>query len=239
LDAGLVLAVVAVMVAAAGQAITAIGFSLVSLPFVSLAVGPAAAVPTMNVLAACLNLVMLTHERRHADWRAALRLFVPAAVVIPIVGVLIKRLDTDALSVINGVVILGAIALLATGWRAPSLRGRRGAVLAGATSGAMNVATSVGGPPVAMYAVNADWPSATYRPTVQAYFFAINVVSFAVRGVPHVKHASLFPAFGVAMLVGWIGGTRIARRMDDRIVRNLLLLVAAIGGVVAVIRGIL
>jgi uncharacterized membrane protein YfcA len=238
LDAGLVVAVGAVMIAAAGQAITAIGFSLVSLPFVSLAVGPAAAVPTMNLLAAGLNVVMLTHERRHANWRAALRLFVPAALVIPIVGVLVKRLDTDALSIINGVAILAGTALLATGWRAPSLRGRRGAVLAGATSGAMNVATSVGGPPIAMYAINADWPAASYRPTVQAYFFAINVVSFAVRGVPHVKHASLFPAFAIAMLVGWIGGMRVARRIDDHLVRNLLLLVAAIGGTVAVLRGV-
>lgn len=233
------LAVVAVAVAAAGQAITAIGFSLVAVPFVSIAVGPAAAVPTMNVLAASLNVVMLTHERRHANWRAALRLFIPAAVVIPIVGILIKRLNTDALSIINGVAIIGATALLATGWRAPSLRGRRGALLAGATSGAMNVATSVGGPPVAMYAINADWPAQSYRPTVQAYFLAINVVSFAVRGVPHIAHPSLFPAFGVAMILGWIGGSRIAKRIDDHIVRNLLLAIAAIGGTVAILRGVL
>jgi uncharacterized membrane protein YfcA len=64
-------------------------------------------------------------------------------------------------------------------------------------------------------------------------------VSFAVRGVPHVKHASLFPAFGVAMLVGWIAGSRVARRVDDHVVRNLLLLIAAVGGLVAILRGIL
>jgi uncharacterized membrane protein YfcA len=234
-----VLAVVAVAAAAAGQAITAIGFSLVAVPFVSIAVGPAAAVPTMNLLAGGLNLVMLTHERRHADWRRALQLFIPAAVAIPVVGLLIQQLNADALSIINGVAIIGATALLATGWRAPSLRGRRGAVLAGAVSGGMNVATSVGGPPVAMYAINAEWPAASYRPTVQAYFFAINIVSFAVRGIPHVKHASLFPAFGVAMLVGWIAGSRVARRVDDHVVRNLLLLIAAVGGLVAILRGIL
>jgi uncharacterized membrane protein YfcA len=239
LDAGLLLAAVAVGVAAAGQAITAIGFSLVAVPFVSIAVGPAAAVPTMNLLAGGLNLVMLIHERRHADWRRALQLFIPAAVAIPIVGILIKRLDADALSIINGVAILAATALLATGWRAASLRGRRGAVLAGAVSGGMNVATSVGGPPVAMYAINAEWPTASYRPTVQAYFLAINLMSFAVRGLPHVKQASLFPAFAVAMLIGWIGGVRIARRVDDHVVRNLLLAIAAAGGAVALMRGIL
>ncbi|HVV36648.1 MAG TPA: sulfite exporter TauE/SafE family protein [Acidimicrobiales bacterium] len=232
-------AVIAVFAAAAGQAVTAIGFSLVAVPFVSLAVGPAAAVPTMNLLAGGLNIVMLLHERQHVDWRAALRLFVPAAIVIPIVGVLIKRLNTDALSVINGVAILGATALLATGWRAPRLRGRRGAALAGATSGAMNVATSVGGPPIAMYAVNAEWPAQMYRPTVQAYFLAINILSFAVRGLPHVKHASLFPALALVTALGWASGSRVARRVDDHVVRNALLVVAAIGGAVAVLRGLI
>ncbi|MEY2424492.1 MAG: uncharacterized protein QOI61_64, partial [Actinomycetota bacterium] len=146
--------------------------------------------------------------------------------------------NTDTLSVINGVAILAATALLATGLRAPSLRGKRGAVLAGATSGAMNVATSVGGPPVAMYAINAEWPAVNYRPTVQAYFLGINIVSFAVRGVPHTDHAALLPMLGVAMLIGWVIGRRIAQRIDDHVVRNLLLGIAAVGGTVAVVRGL-
>jgi uncharacterized protein len=207
-------------------------------PFVSVAVGPDAAVPTINLLAAGLNVVMLLSERRQTRWRDALMLFVPAAIVIPIVGYFVEQLPTDALSVINGVSILAATALLATGARAASLSGKRGAVLAGATSGAMNVATSVGGPPVAMYAVNAGWPAASYRPTVQAYFLGINVVSFAVRGVPDLPSSGFLPAFGAAMLAGWLIGTRLAKRFDDRVVRNLLLLTAAVGGTVAVLRGV-
>ncbi len=229
---------VAVALAAAGQAVTAIGFSLVAVPFVSIAVGPAAAVPTINLLAAGLNIVMLAAERHATRWADVVRLFIPAAIVIPIVGYLVKRLNTDALSVINGIAILAATVLLATGVRAPSLRGKRGAVLAGATSGAMNVATSVGGPPVAMYAINAEWPAVNYRPTVQAYFFGINVVSFAVRGLPHADHPALLPALGVAMLIGWVVGSRIAKRIDDHVVRNLLLVTAAIGGSVAILRGV-
>jgi uncharacterized membrane protein YfcA len=161
IDAATVVALVAVVVASAGQAIAALGFSLIGVPFVSLATGPAAAVPTMNLVAASLNVVMLAHEGRNVRWRDALRLFVPAAIVIPVVGLIVNRLPTDTLSIINGVTILAGTALLATGARAHSLRGKRGAVLAGATSGALNVATSVGGPPAEMYAVNADWPAAS------------------------------------------------------------------------------
>lgn len=229
---------VAVAVAAAGQAVTAIGFSLVAVPFVSMAVGPAAAVPTVNLLAGGLNAVMLAAEFRHTDWRRAFGLFVPALVVIPPAGFVVRRLPTDTLSVLNGVTILVAVALLATGARARSLRGRRGAVLAGATSGAMNVATSVGGPPVAMYAVNADWPALSFRPTVQAYFLGINIVSFAVRGVPEIDSAWLVPSLAASIVVGWAAGYRLARRLDDAVVRRLLLGVAAGGGLVALVRGL-
>ncbi|HUR77365.1 MAG TPA: sulfite exporter TauE/SafE family protein [Acidimicrobiales bacterium] len=226
------------MAAAAGQALTAIGFSLIALPFVSLAVGPAAAVPTINLLAGGLNIVMLAAERHQAQWRDALMLFVPAAVVIPIVAAGVQRLDADTLSIVNGVVILLATGLLATGVRARSLRGRRGALLAGATSGAMNVATSVGGPPVAMYAVNADWPIASYRPTIQAYFLGINIVSVAARGLPRLPHDGLVPVLLIAMLAGWMLGTRLAKRTDDAVVRKLLLVTAALGGAVAIVRGL-
>ncbi len=233
----MVIALVAVAVAAAGQAITAIGFSLVAVPFVSFATGPAAAVPTINLVAAGLNLVMLLSERDGVRWRDALRLFVPAALVIPVVGLGINQLPKSTLSIINGVAILIGTALLATGVRAQSLRGRRGALLAGATSGAMNVATSVGGPPAAMYAINAEWPAASYRPTLQAYFLGINIVSFAVRGVPQLDHPGLLLALVAATTVGWLVGRGIARRVNDHTVRNLLLLTAAVGGVVALIRG--
>jgi hypothetical protein len=214
------------------------GFSLLAVPFVSIAAGPAAAVPTLNLLAGGLNVVMLIHERGHARWRDALRLFIPAAVVIPFVGYAVKRLDTGTLSIINGVSILIATVLLATGLRARSLRGRRGAVIAGAASGAMNVATSVGGPPAAMYAINAEWPAASYRPTLQAYFLGINLISFAVRGVPRLHHPSLILELAVATAVGWIVGSRIAKRVDDHIVRNLLLVAAAAGGIAAILRGV-
>ncbi len=191
----------------------------------------------MNLVAGSLNIVMLVHERDGIRWRDAVRLFVPAAVAIPIVGLVVNQLPTDALSIINGVTILAGTALLATGARAHSLKGKRGAVLAGATSGALNVATSVGGPPAAMYAVNAGWPAASYRPTLQAYFLGINLLSFAVRGVPQLDHPSLLLELFAATGVGWVIGQRIAKRVDDRFVRNLLLSIAAVGGVVALIRG--
>lgn len=230
-------AIVAVALAAAGQAVTAIGFSLVAVPFVTLAVGPAAAVPTINLLAGGLNFVMLMHERDHADWRNALRLLVPATIAIPFAAYGVRRLDVDALSVLNGASILIFTGLLATGLRSQRLRGRRGAVIAGALSGATNVATGVGGPVVAMYAVNAEWEPRTFRPTMQAFFLGINIVSLAARGWPDLEVTTV-SGMAIATVLGWLVGSRIARRVDDTTVRNAMLITAAVGGAVALVRGL-
>ena len=231
------MAVIAVALAAAGQAVTAIGFSLVAVPFLTVAIGANAAVPTINVFAAGLNIVMLVHERGHARWREAVTLFIPAAIAIPFVAIGIRHLSTDALSVITGALIVAAAAVLARGIRAPRLAGRRGAVIAGSVSGAMNVAAGVGGPTAAMYAINADWPASAYRPTLQAYFLGINIVSALSRGLPGFDHPALLAAMVPAAIVGWLAGRRVATRVDHALVRNLTLAVAAAGGAVAVVRG--
>lgn len=227
------LAAVAVAVAAAGQAITGVGFSLVCVPFLTIFVGPAFAVRTANLLASGLNVVMLAAERGEARWRDALRLFVPAAIAVPVVGLVVRRLDTDTLAAVTGSVTILAVIALASGLRVARLRGRAGAVVAGAVSGAMNVTAAVGGPAAAMYGVNAGWPHRQLRPTLQAYFLGLNVVSLAVLGLPPLR-----PALLVAATLGWAVGARLAGHVSDENARRATLAMAAGGGIAAVIRAL-
>ena len=59
-------------------------------------------------------------------------------------------------------------------------------MLAGVVSAAMNVAAAIGGPAIALYAGNADWPATAMRSTAQIYFVGLNVVALVSLGVPHV-----------------------------------------------------
>ena len=91
-------------------------------------------------------------------------------------------MDARLLSALSGVAVIVAVALLARGRTSVRLAGRRGAVLAGAASGAMNLIGGVGGPPVALYAANAGWPIERVRPTLMAFFAVQNAVTVAVIG---------------------------------------------------------
>jgi hypothetical protein len=115
-------------------------------------------------------------------------------------------------------------------------RGAAGAVVAGFVSAAMNVIAAIGGPAVALYAVNAGWEPARARSTLQFYFFFLGVVGLLSLGLPS---PSLVLAVGmVGLVAGWVAGTALAPRVPDRVVRLAVLGVASAGGVVAILTNV-
>jgi uncharacterized membrane protein YfcA len=231
------LALVAILIGAAASAVTGIGFSLVSAPLLTLALGGGDGVRLANTLAMGVNLLLLRREWRSAVVRDVLLLLVPAALAITATALVISHANPRALSVASGVLILVAVAALASGVRIRRLAGVVGGVVAGAISGAMNVVGGVGGPAVASYALNADWSPRQTRSTLAIYFLAINVVSVASRGVP-----PLSPAFGigsiVAVVVGFGLGSLLARRVDANSIRWGTLVLAAAGACAAIAQGL-
>jgi uncharacterized membrane protein YfcA len=231
------LAAVAVLAGATAQGATGIGFSLVAVPILVVALGPADAVRTANLVSIGVNGIVLAIGRRHLDLRAAAGLFVPAAIAAVPAGWLVRHGDTDVLSVVVGTVIVGAVTALAAGLRSDALRGRAGATVAGAMSGAMNTLGGVSGPVAAIYAVNAGWSPEVLRPTLQAYFIAVYIASLVAIGLPHVPGATIAGLFATVP-VGLAVGHGLGVRFGPATVRRGVLVLAAAGGVVAVVRGV-
>lgn len=224
-------ALLAVAAGACAQAISGIGFALVCAPFLVAAEGSHQGVRLTILLSAVLNAFMVVHARRHVRIADAALLLAPAAVATGLTAVVVRRLPERTLAFAAGLVIVVAVAALASGLRVARARGRGGALVAGAVSGSMNVVSGVGGPPVALYAVNAGWPPRTARPTLQAYFFCINVVALVGLGLPDIP-----PALFAAMAVGWAVGAVLDRWVPDRFATAAILTVSAAGGVVTLIR---
>lgn len=220
----------AVVVGAAAQAVTGIGFALVCAPFL-VSLDGRDGVRTVILLSAVLNVVMVTRERRDVRPGLALRLLAPAALATPLLALGVRRLPERGVELVAGAVIVAAVLVLAVGVRVASAGGRGGAVVAGVMSAGMNVAAGVGGPPVALYAVNAGWPPRQARATLQAYFLCLNVVALAGLGLPPMRWW-LFVALGA----GWVAGRALDRVVPDRLATTALLVVAGVGGAVTAAR---
>jgi uncharacterized membrane protein YfcA len=230
------LAVIAVGAGALIQAVTGFGFSLVSAPFLLAAYGAPEGVRLNLLLSVGVNafLLLATGEGRQADRRAALLLLGPAVAVTLPAAYLVHHAPPGPLTVGAGLVSLGGVLAVATGWRVPGLSGARGIATAGGLSGAMNVVAGMSGPPVVLFAVSAGWRPSRARSTLQLYFLPLNLAALATLGFP--GHVPLVVACSVPAGAGI--GALVGRRPPDRAVRSVTLAVAALGSVLAVARGL-
>lgn len=237
MDSATALTIAAVAVGAATQAVSGLGFSIVCVPALTIAHGGRDGVRLTNVLALGVNALVLSAEGRNADVRRAGALFVPAALAGVLTAALIRRADADLLGVISGLVVLATVGALATGRRAPALSGTRGAIVAGVASGASNVVAGIGGPTVASYAANAQWPPDRLRATLALYFLGLNAVSVAVRGAPRMSSGLVFGC-AFALAVGYTTGFVVRAKIAARHLHYGTLLLAAGGAIASIIKGV-
>ena len=96
----------------------------------------------------------------------------------------------------------------------------------------MNVVAGIGGPPVVVYGLNAGWAADVARSNLQAFFLGINAVAIPSLGVTTVP--LVLP---VALIAGTAAGLVLGRRLPERAVRAAVLVIAAAGSILAVLRG--
>ncbi len=227
------LATVAVAVGAFAQSISGIGFALVCGPFLVAILGVREGVRVAVVLSTLLNAALVAREFRAIRVGDGLRLLVPAALATPLLAIGVRRVDSRWAALAAGVATLLGTGLLASGRRWRWAGGSAGAVVAGVVSATMNVVAAIGGPAAALYADNAGWRSASARATLQSYFLLINLVALASLGLPPVA-----PVLIVALVAGSLLGALAARRLSEPVVRRATLGLAALGGLVVVVRSL-
>jgi len=228
------LAALAVALGAVAQFATGFGFSLVAAPFLIAAYRAPTGVQLGLVLSMIVNVTMLAREHRGVDLRAAGLLLVPGMLAAVPVGYALRHVEPEPLTVAAGVVCLAGVAALASGRRFRVVSGWAGTVAMGAISGGMNATTGMSGPPIVLFAVNAGWRLERARPTMQVLFLGLNVVTLAALGWPDRFPLGMVGGFGA----GVVAGALLAGRLAESVVRPATLGLAAVGSVLAIVRGL-
>jgi hypothetical protein len=229
--------VLSVLVAGATQRITGIGFALVSAPLLVLTNGPTTGVLLANLLSLITNLSVLAATWRQVDLKKVLLLAGPALCLIPVGELVARQMPPRVLMVGIGGLVLAALAAVRLLRRAGLFAGVRGAVLAGALSGFMNVTAGVGGPAVTLYAIANRWPQKSFVGSMQLYFACLNTGSILVKGLPHVPPLLLGAVLG-ALALGLLLGQIAASHVPTEVTRNAVLWLAVAGAAGTVLKGL-
>lgn len=227
-----------VLLGAATQRLTGMGFALVASPLVVLVLGAITGVQLLQVLSMTASLLVLAQVWREVEWGKAGLLLLPALAGILPGAWLAKTLPAPVLEIVIGGMII--VALLATIFsdRAKVFKGAPGLVGAGFLSGFMNVTASVGGPAVVLYALSTRWRHELFVATVQAYFVGLNIFSLAVKGLPLLPWQAWIVS-AVALALGMVLGNHLARRVHADTARRGMIAVALLGAVATVVKGVL
>jgi len=219
-----------VALGAACQVLSGMGFALVASPLLIVVLGQAAGLRVVLVLSILLNLSVLARLPGRVRFRDAVHLLIPAVLVIVPVGLVSDRLQGPAMDALAGSAVLAATALSAAGRSLRFFERPGGAVLAGGSSGALNVLAGASGVPVALFAAARRWSPAQTTATLQAYALPLNLVTLAAVGLPPTagRWDMLWALAGLG--VGLAAALPFAERFPASVLRPLTLGVAAVGG---------
>lgn len=227
------------------QRVSGMGVGMIAAPALSVLLGPVAGVSLSNVAASVSALILFLMLRRHVDWPRFLRL-APLLVLGSFAGAwAVAALDHGWLEILLGLSILVAIAAALGLQQRFTLTGHAAVYGSGAVAGFMNTTAGIAGPALAVYAVGARWEQRSWAATLQPVFLLANLTSLATKAlvgqaVPDGVHvpATVWAAVLLGGPLGVLIGSRLARRVDPVQARRLALCIATVGGVLALVRGV-
>lgn len=226
-DAEFVVVFATILVASSLQSAVGFGLGLLAAPVLGL-IEPTLLPGTIVLLATGATVIVAWRERSDIDFRdagwALLGRFPGTAVGAALVAVL----STRVLVLTLAVTVICGVLLTLRGWR-PQPR-RATLVGAGAVSGLLGTATSIGGPPMAL--VWHDSGGARLRGTMSAFFLVgslSSLIALSVVGAIDGRIVRTAAALAPAVVAGYIVSRYINRYLDSR---RLLVIAqsASVGG---------
>ncbi len=234
---GFAVVAAAIVLASCLQASIGFGIGMLAAPVVVI-VDPGLMPGTLIMLATLVTLIVVVRERESIDMQGtgwALVGRVPGTIAG---AVLLAMLPERGLSILLAAVVLVGIVLTSAGW-VPAARPRN-VVLAGATSGVLGTATSIGGPPMALI-----WQrnsGARLRGTMSGFFLvgsAMSLVALAFTGAVDMHTVRVFALLAPPAIAGFLLSRYVNRFLDRDRLRWLAISVSTVGATVLIIQELL
>ncbi|AZG47243.1 sulfite exporter TauE/SafE family protein [Gordonia insulae] len=223
---------VAVFLASCMQASIGFGMGMLAAPVVAL-IAPALLPGTLIASATVVTLMVVIRERESLDLRGtgwALIGRVPGTIAG---ALLLVWLPTRGLSLLLAAVVLGGVAVASVGWQ--PARMRRNLATAGAASGLLGTATSIGGPPMAL--VYSGEENAHVRSNLSAFFLVGSLMSLAALAATGSLHTDImwaFVALTPVVVLGFVASRFVNRFLDKDRLRTVSITVSGLGAVLLI-----
>src|SRR5215470_5263391 len=168
----------AVVAAFAGmvRGFSGFGAAMVMTPAFSALYGPAIGISLCLLLEVAVAFPLLPRALKYVDWHRIGVLLVAAVVGAPLGNIALTHIAPEPMRWVISSIVLGAVALLASGWR---FRGRprpATTLTAGGVSGFLNGLSGMAGPPIVFYYLAGNEAAERVRANLTTYFIFVDLM---------------------------------------------------------------
>jgi len=223
--------------AAAVQGAIGFGAGLLASPLLVL-VDPVMVPGPMLVAALVLICLMIARERQAVDMRGLGWAMLGRVPGTAIAIAMMAAMPADGLVITVGALVVAGAVMSARGLHVDATRANL--VVAGLLSGIMSTTASIGGPPMALVYQHAA--AARLRATLAGHFLAgclVSLIGLYASGQLGAAELQAACVLAPGMAAGFVLSTRFLRRVDDGWLRPAVLVVSALSGLVAIVRGLI
>lgn len=213
------------------------GFGLTTSPLLLLFLDTKTVVIVINVVAIFAFALVLAETRQHLRNRELAPMGVAAVLGTPIGVFALSTLDTSALRITIGilVLILTAIVVISPAWRVPYPR-VAGPIL-GLISSAFTTGLAIGGPILVLFFLGRGMDRQDVRASM-AFFFTIMYIAaaigYAIQGLFTTERLVLIAAAVPAVAIGYWIAIRLTSRMNENVFRSTVVAVVVISSLVVI-----
>jgi uncharacterized membrane protein YfcA len=241
-----IIAGVAVLVGTVLQRLSGAGVGLVVAPVLSLLIGPGHGVLITNAVTTVSGSTMTIEARKHVDWKRY-AVIVSCAMIGLIPGaIMVAHLSSAWLQIVVGSVVLIGLATTLFLRHAPKAPETPTNVITGIFGGLFNVTAGVAAAAMVVNARFTRWAQVSYAATMQPIFATLglcSVIAKLLAGVGAEDGAWPSPWLAVAAILavfaGALVGRALARHVSPSAARTLAMVLATLGAVAAIIRGVI
>jgi uncharacterized membrane protein YfcA len=209
------------------------GAALITVPTLSLLIGPLVAVPVSTIIGLPAALQLLPEAVRHCERSVVLPIAMSVLLATPVGALLLVNIDPDVMKIIISLLVIVMVVMLARGWTLGHSVGRHVLIGAGVVGGLVQGSAGVGGPPVVAIALSRPGEPRQQRANVLGVMTAVVVASylpFWYHGLLSSKvlllGCSLIPFSFVST---WLGSHYFSRGGQGHYRSSALLILASVG----------
>lgn len=230
-----------ILVAAFTQALTGLGFALVSVPILVSFVSPKISVPIIMVLTPPVMITILIDLWKHVQLKRIWLLMLMGFAGMPFGTYLLVYLDVQLLKIIIGLTIVLFGTALLLGYSRRFKNEKIVSIPIGFLSGILGGSTSMSGPPVILFFSNQGDEKNVFRANLVTYFLFLHlsiIPTYIISGLVTMDIVQTAFLLLPALIVGAVLGVKFAAKIDENIFRKVILIIIVLSGFISVITGI-